>query len=138
MKTKPKIRANRDMAIIKWIDMYLPNGWVTPYKSCLAVTDYSSAHPDNIVLFFAGRLNSKGRWYYALSEMLFSKTAPAKKVTQLDDCIMKPREPYESGEFKYCLWMNCIIQHNHQWMMYYGAGDRNIGLVTAPVSGDAP
>jgi predicted GH43/DUF377 family glycosyl hydrolase len=30
--------------------------------------------------------------------------------------------------------MNCIIQHNQQWMMYYGAGDRNIGLATAPVN----
>ena len=28
--------------------------------------------------------------------------------------------------------MNSIILHDHQWWMHYGAGDRNVGLVTAP------
>jgi predicted GH43/DUF377 family glycosyl hydrolase len=115
------------------IDMKLPKGWISAYEPCVAVTDPSSAHPDNIVLFIAGTLNGKGKWFYAISEVLFSKADLTRKVDQLDDCIMKPREPYESGQNKNCLWMNSIIQHDGQWLMYYGAGDRYVGLATAPV-----
>ncbi len=115
------------------IDMKLPKGWGGPWEPCVAVTDYSKDQPDNVVLFIAGTLNGKGKWFYAISEALFSKTDLTKKVDQLDDCIMKPRETYESGQNKNCLWMNCIIQHNGYWMMYYGAGDRYVALATAPV-----
>ena len=123
---------------VKWspvekIDMMLPPGWVKPYEPCVAVADPASAKPDNIVLFIAGTLNGKGKWFYGISEVLFSKADLTKKVEQLDDCIMKAREPYESGQFRNCLWTNCIIQHEGQWMLYYGAGDRNVGLATAPV-----
>ena len=118
---------------ITWIDMHLPPNWVTPFEPCVAVANHSPAHPDDVVLFIAGTLNGKGKWFYAISEVLFSKADLTKKVEQLDDCIMQPREPYESGQYKNCLWMNCIISHNHHWMMYYGAGDRNVGLATAPM-----
>ena len=117
------------------IDMKFPSGWVGPFEPCVAITDYSSSQPGNVVLFIAGALNGKKIWYYAISEALFSKADLTTKVAQLDDCIFKPRgERYESGTYKNCLWMNCIIQHNKQWMMYYGAGDRTIGLATAPVN----
>ena len=118
---------------ITWIDMKLPAGWVTPWEPCVAVTDYSKTHPDNIVLFIAGTLNGKDKWYYAISQTLFSKNDLTQKVAQLDDCIMKPREAYENGLFTNCLWMNSIVLHNGQWWMHYGAGDRNIGLATAPL-----
>ena len=111
----------------------LPQGWVGPWEPCVAVTNFSKSQPDNIVLFIAGTLNGKGKWFYAISEMRFSKADLTKKVDQLDDCIMKPLEPYESGQNKNCLWMNCIIAHEGQWMMYYGGGDRYVALATAPV-----
>jgi predicted GH43/DUF377 family glycosyl hydrolase len=114
------------------LDLKLPAGWVAAYEPCVAVTDFSPTQPNNIVLFIAGTLNGKGKWFYAISETLFSKADLTKKVAQLDDCIMKPREPYESGQNKNCLWTNCIIQHDGQWMMCYGAGDRNVALATAP------
>jgi predicted GH43/DUF377 family glycosyl hydrolase len=124
--------------LVKWspvtkIDMKLPPTWVRPFEPCVAVANYSTAKPDDIVLFIAGTLNGKGKWFYAISETLFSKSDLTTKVDQLNDCIMKAREPYESGTFRNCLWMNCIIQHEGNWMMYYGAGDRNVGLATAPV-----
>ena len=118
---------------VTWFDMHLPPNWVTPYEPCVAIANHSPARPDDVVLFIAGTLNGKGQWFYAISEVLFSKADLTKKVEQLDDCIMQPREPYESGQYKNCLWMNCIISRNHQWMMYYGAGDRNVGLATAPM-----
>jgi predicted GH43/DUF377 family glycosyl hydrolase len=125
--------------LIHWVkitrlDMKFPPGWGGPFEPCVAVADYSTAQPDNVLLFIAGTLNGKGKWYYAISEALFSKADLTTKVAQLDDCILKPHEAYDSGTYKNCLWMNCIIQHNQQWMMYYGAGDRNIGLATAPVN----
>ena len=120
------------------IDMKLPPNWVRPFEPCVAVTDPASAHPDNIVLFIAGTLNGKGKWFYAISEVLFSKADLTKKVEQLDDCIMKPREPYESGQNRNCLWTNAIIQYKGQWMLYYGAGDRNVALATAPVDATPP
>ncbi len=124
--------------LLKWspvtyFDMKLPADWVRPYEPCVAVANYSAARPDDVVLFIAGTLNGKGKWFYGISETLFSKADLTQKVDQLDDCIMTAREPYESGTFRNCLWMNCIIEHNNQWMMYYGAGDRNVGLATAPV-----
>lgn len=124
----------RNWSQITKIDVKFPEGWVNrPWEPCVAVANYSKQHPDNIVLFIAGTLNGKGRWFYAISEMLFCKTNLTAKVAQLDDCIMKPREAYESGTFTNCLWMNSIILHNGQWWMHYGAGDRNIGLATAPL-----
>ena len=97
---------------VTWFDMKFPPGWVTPFEPCVAVADHSPGRPDDVVLFIAGTLNGKGRWFYAISEVLFSKADLTKKVDQLDDCIMKPAEPYESGQYKNCLWMNCIIQHD--------------------------
>jgi predicted GH43/DUF377 family glycosyl hydrolase len=117
---------------IHWFDFHMPAGWSGPYEPCVAVANYSPAHPDDIVLFIAGTLNGKGKWYYAISEALFSKNDPEKKIAQLNDCIMKPRESYESGLYTNCLWMNSIVLHDNQWWMHYGAGDRNIGLATAP------
>lgn len=117
---------------ITWIDPKFPGGWVEPYEPCVAVASYSRSHPDNIVVFIAGTLNGTGKWYYAISELLFSKSNLTQKASQLDDCILKPQEPYESGTFQNCLWMNSIILHDGQWWMHYGAGDRNIGLATAP------
>jgi beta-1,2-mannosidase len=117
---------------ITWINLHLPKGWIRPWEPCVAVADYSKTDPNNIVLFIAGTLNGKGKWYYAISETLFSKDDLTIKIDQLNDCIFKPQEPYESGTFPNCVWMNSILLHDNQWWMHYGAGDRNIGLATAP------
>ena len=120
---------------ITWIDPGFPDGWVAPYEPCVAVANYSRHQPGNIVVFVAGTLNGKGKWYYAISELLFSKSSLTHKAAQLDDCIMKPTESYESGTFPNCIWMNGIVLHDGQWWMHYGAGDRNVGLATAPEAG---
>jgi predicted GH43/DUF377 family glycosyl hydrolase len=114
------------------IDIQLPPHWVGPFEPCVAILDAASATPENIVLFIAGTLNGKGKWFYAISEVLMSTTSLTTKVDQLDDCIMKPKEPYESGQNRNCLWTNCLIQHDGQWLLYYGAGDRFVALATAP------
>jgi hypothetical protein len=70
------------------LNMKLPPNWVRPYEPCAAVANYSNSKPDDIVLFIAGTLNGKGKWFYAISETLFSKADLTHKVDQLDDCIM--------------------------------------------------
>ena len=115
------------------INLNFPAGWVGPYEPCIAIANHSSSRPDDIVLFIAGTLNGKGKWFYGISELLFLKKDLTTKADQLGDCIMKPIESYEDGQNKKCLWMHCLIQHGRQWMMYYGAGDRYVGLATAPV-----
>lgn len=117
---------------ITWIDPKFPSGWVAPYEPCVAVADYSRSQPDNIVLFIAGTLNGRGKWFYAISEMLFSKSRLTEKIAQLNDCIVKPSESYESGTFQNCIWMNSILLRDGQWWMHYGAGDRNVGVATGP------
>ena len=82
------------------IKIPVPATWRQPFEVCVAVTDYDPAHPDNIVVFIGGTLNGQGRWFYALSETLFSKKDLATEVDVLPDCIMKPRETYESGTFQ--------------------------------------
>ena len=115
------------------INIPVPATWKQSFEVCVAVADYDPAHPDNIVVFIGGPLNGQGKWYYALSETLFSKKDLATEVAVLPDCIMKPREVYDSGTFTNSDWMNCIIQHDGQWLLYYSAGDRNVVLATAPV-----
>jgi predicted GH43/DUF377 family glycosyl hydrolase len=115
------------------IKIHLLPHWGGPFEPCVAVQDTASAHPDNIVLLIAGTLNGRGKWFYAISEVLMTAKDPTTEVEQLDDCIMKPKEPYESGQNRNCLWTNCLIQKDGQWLMYYGAGDRFVALATAPV-----
>ncbi len=60
----------------KRIDLHLAKGWVKPYEPCFAVTNYSKTNPDDVLLFIAGTLNGKGKWFYAISEVLLSKEGP--------------------------------------------------------------
>ena len=116
------------------IDAKLPKGWVGPWEPCVAVTDFSKANPDNVVLFMAGTLNGKGKWFYAISEMLIFQGRPDQESRSTGRLHHEAgAEPYESGQNKNCLWMNCIIAREGQWLMYYGAGDRYVALATYPV-----
>jgi hypothetical protein len=107
-----------------------------PWELCVAVTDYPNAHgktSKNVVLFVAGQLMGRGRWFYAVSEIMFHRghlTAPA---AQLHHAVLRPQAPYEIyGYTPHTVFMNNILLHNGKWMMYYGAGDSVIALATAP------
>lgn len=108
-----------------------------PWELCVAVTNYPNSHgkiSKNIVLFVAGQLMGRGRWFYAVSEIMFRRghlTAPA---AQLHHAVLRPQAPYEIyGYTPHTVFMNNILLHNGKWLMYYGAGDSVVALATAPV-----
>jgi predicted GH43/DUF377 family glycosyl hydrolase len=117
------------------INVDFPAGWADSYEPAYAIANFNPKYRKDIVLFLGGPLNgSQVNWYYyAITELLFSEKRLAVKTDQLDDCILKPTKTYDSGQFPDVVWSNSIIEHNHEWMMYFGAGDRYIGLATAPV-----
>jgi predicted GH43/DUF377 family glycosyl hydrolase len=119
------------------LDLHYPKGW-QPYEVCVAVTDYRTVAggPVNhdIVMFTAGTLMANSRWYYAISEMEFSRSEPTRMLHQLSDAVLTPTPdvPYEwNGQTPKTVWMNSIFFHDGQWMMYYGGGDTVTALATA-------
>ena len=118
------------------VDPHFPASYV-PWEFCVAVTDYPNAHgssSNDVVLFVAGELMGRGRWYYAVSEILFHRgdlTAPA---AQLHQPVLAPKAPYEIyGYTPHTVFMNNILLYKGKWWMYYGAGDSVIALANAPV-----
>ena len=137
------------------IDLHLPqdaagqNGWHS-WEIAYAVTNYKSyagqATPSSdVLLFIAGNLMSNGRWFYAASELLMDGTNLARTKAQLSDPVLSPMASYErhSTASTNAIWMNSIFfcpaasaacaAAPNQWWMYYGAGDQNLGLATAPL-----
>jgi hypothetical protein len=105
------------------VNLDLPSGY-SPYEMCVAVTDYQTVAgaPANqdIDMFFAGTLMANGRWYYAISELEFSRSDLTSELDQLTVPVLQP-----------------IIFVDGQWRMYYGAGDADVALATAPLRSQA-
>lgn len=121
----------------KPINMHFPDSY-TPYEICVAVTDYPSIQGgprrQDILMFVAGTLMADGRWYYAISEVLFSGTDLTRQMGQLTVSILQPEASYEMlGQTKATVFMNTILFHEGEWWMYYGAGDTVVALAKAPL-----
>jgi predicted GH43/DUF377 family glycosyl hydrolase len=123
------------------VNLDLPSGY-EPYEMCVAVTDYQTiaGQPDNhnIDLFFSGTLMANGRWYYAISELEFSRSDLTNELDQLTYPVLRPQTSYELlGQTKSAVFMNDIIFVNGEWRMYYGAGDTDVALATAPLRSES-
>lgn len=128
--------------LVHWTDyqplnLHFPESYA-PWEICIAMTDYPTVEgrPLNrdIVMFVAGTLMSQGRWFYAISEVLFSRDDPSRQIGQLTFPIFEPQMPYEVlGTAFRCVWTNSILFHQGKWWMYYGAGDHVIALANAPL-----
>jgi predicted GH43/DUF377 family glycosyl hydrolase len=119
------------------IDLHFPASY-RPWEICFAVTDYPTVEgsPKNtdILLFVAGTLMAQGRWFYAISQVLYSRDKLTQQLAQLTFPVLEPEMPYEVlGTAFRTVWMNSIFFHNSQWWMYYGAGDTVIALANAPL-----
>jgi predicted GH43/DUF377 family glycosyl hydrolase len=119
------------------VNLDLPSGY-EPYEMCVAVTDYTTVAGaplnHNINMFVAGTLMANGRWYYAISELEFSRSNLATETDQLTFPVLQPETSYEVlGQTQRAVFMNSIIFVNGQWRMYYGAGDTDVALATAPL-----
>jgi predicted GH43/DUF377 family glycosyl hydrolase len=119
------------------VDVNFPASY-DPYEFCVAVTGYRTAADgpvnNDIDLFVAGELMGQGRWYYAISEIEFSRADLLSDVAQLHIPILFPQTPYEIYGFTpHTVFMNDIVFYRNRWWMYYGAGDSVIALANAPL-----
>jgi predicted GH43/DUF377 family glycosyl hydrolase len=117
------------------LDLHFPESY-KPFEVCVTLTDYPTIQGGslnkNILMFVGGTLMSQGRWYYAISEVLFSREKPHKQISQLTYPVLKPERPYEIyGMANRTIWMNNILFHNGEWWLYYGAGDQVVALAKA-------
>ena len=107
-----------------------------PYEFCVAVTGYRTTargpvHND-IDLFVAGELMGHRSWYYAISEIEFSRANLQSPAAQLHIPALAPQAPYETYGFTpHTVFMNDIVFYRGRWWMYYGAGDSVVALATA-------
>ena len=123
------------------VNLDLPSGY-SPYEICVAVTDYptvaGSSLNQDIDMFVAGTLMANGRWYYAISELEFSRSNLADELDQLTFPVLQPQTSYEVlGQTQRAVFMNTIIFRSGQWLMYYGAGDTDVALATAPLRSES-
>jgi predicted GH43/DUF377 family glycosyl hydrolase len=108
------------------------------YEFCVAVTNYRTTagggvHND-IDLFVAGELMGYGRWYYAISEVEFNRSALRVAAARLGAPVLAPKASYETyGHTPHTVFMNDLIFYRGQWRMYYGAADSVVALATAPL-----
>jgi predicted GH43/DUF377 family glycosyl hydrolase len=107
-----------------------------PWELCVAVTNYpttaTGAVNRGIDVFVAGGLMGHGRWYYAISEVQFSRADLLVVHAQLNIPVLRPQADYEVfGRTPNTVFMNNIIFDQNKWWMYYGAGDSVIALAQA-------
>lgn len=123
------------------VDLGLPDNYA-PYEMCVTVTDYPTVAGApvnrNIDMFIAGTLMANGQWYYAISELEFSRSDLTRETGQLTYPILQPEAPYElEGQTPHTVFMNTIIYHDGKWWMYYGAGDTVVAVANAPLRSPA-
>jgi len=120
------------------IDLHFPARY-SPWEMAYAVTDYRATNGGpinhNILMFVAGNLMANGRWFYAISEVLFSRSNLTQQLYQLTDPVLSPTAAYEqtSPASSNAVWLNSIFFYQGQWWTYYGAGDHVVALANAPL-----
>jgi predicted GH43/DUF377 family glycosyl hydrolase len=119
------------------VNPHFPASYV-PYEFCVAVTGYQTTaggpvHND-IDLFVAGELMGHRSWFYAISEIEFSRAGLTSAAAQLHVPALFPQAPYEIYGFTpHTVFMNDIAFYRGQWWMFYGAGDSVTALANAPL-----
>jgi predicted GH43/DUF377 family glycosyl hydrolase len=110
------------------------------WEPCVAIAD-ASPNTDDIVVLFAGKLwgdvwftPSNPLWYYyAISEVLFTKSNMLERIDKLDGMIILPNKTYETnGQFNNCIFTNSVLRHGNVWWNHYGAGDSRVAVALAP------
>jgi predicted GH43/DUF377 family glycosyl hydrolase len=107
-----------------------------PYEFCVAVTGYRTTARgpvhNSIDLFVAGELMGHRSWFYAISEIEFSRTDLMSDSAQMHVPALYPQAPYEVYGFTpHTVFMNGIVFYRNQWWMYYGAGDSVVALANS-------
>ena len=66
---------------------------------------------------------------YAVSQILFDKSDPAKVIDRMETYFMKPDKPYEiTGQVNHVCFVEGLVQYKGKWFLYYGTADSKIAV----------
>lgn len=85
----------------------------------------------------ADRDRSIGAGAYSSGEALFSRSDPAKLLARSSEPVLQPEMPYEkTGQYTAgTTFAEGLVLFKGKWLLYYGAADSRVGVVTAKASG---
>ena len=93
---------------------------------------------DGIVLIYngAGRFeDTRNDLIYGTGQILMDGTDPSKVIDRSEVPFLAVTEVWErEGYVNNVVFAEGLVEHEGRWLLYYGGGDRVIGLAVAPVS----
>lgn len=127
--------------LLRWESQENPNQ-IPGGECCFALGEYSTDHPDDIILFTGGAHTGH---FYAVGELLFSKSDVSKPIKYLprSPLFAEAKYPYENGfsaepphkpisSFADCIFFNGLTRYAGKWWIYYGGSEYYTCLATAP------
>jgi len=92
---------------------------------------------DGILLIYngAGRFEETGdKLIYATGQILLDGTDPKKVLERSEKPFLAVTEEWEKeGYVDNVVFAEGLVKHDDRWLLYFGGGDRVIGLAVAPV-----
>lgn len=86
---------------------------------------------DRIILIYNGWNENK---VHKTGVVVFSKNNPAQVIERSENPIIEPTEKWEiNGPVRNVTFAEGIVKFNNEWLIYYGAADKCIGLAKAPI-----
>ncbi len=90
---------------------------------------------DGWLLLYHGVERKDERWTYRTGIALLDPSAPEKVVRHWPEWVFGPEKPYEvDDKGQGIVFPTGLIERDGKLMMYYGAGDRSVGVATADMT----
>lgn len=86
--------------------------------------------PEGIFLIYNG---ADDHLLYSTGWVLFDKKDPTRVLARSQHSIFKPEKEWEKvGQVPNVVFVEGLIRDDQQWLFYYGAADKHVGVATAP------
>jgi predicted GH43/DUF377 family glycosyl hydrolase len=86
--------------------------------------------PEGIFLIYNG---ADDHLLYSTGWVLFDKKDPTKVLARSQHSIFKPEKEWEKvGQVPNVVFVEGLVRDDQQWLFYYGAADKHVGVATAP------
>jgi predicted GH43/DUF377 family glycosyl hydrolase len=118
--------------LLNWSSVKVEHLWPGG-EGCFALTDHSTASPDDIVLFTGGHHTGH---FYAVGEVLLSKANPEQALDWLPRPVLVAEEKYpwencRSAEdperivspYRDTIFFTGMTLHEQKWWLYYGGSE---------------
>jgi predicted GH43/DUF377 family glycosyl hydrolase len=87
--------------------------------------------PQGIFLIYNG---ADDKLVYSTGWVLFAKDDPTKVLARSAEPVFAPEKEWEKvGQVPNVAFVEGMVRDGDRWLFYYGAGDKYIGVATAPV-----